>query len=260
MPDHVRFDLVRARNGRAAEAKPAQSPIPANPTGDVRKLPAVGAGCYGIPITDCLDKAATPGLGVARKAPMVDDEVVKEWFVQEILPLEPSLTRFIRRHCRKAADVADIRQDVYVRIYAAAREQLPRRAGPFMFTTARNHLINCAKRAQIVSIEYVADLEALIFAVDTVTPDRTLSAQDEFRRVRTGLDQLPPRCREVVLLRKIEGLSTREVAIRLHVGIDTVEQQMVHGMRALVDFMLGGSGKIRRPATAKRSLRKERYK
>jgi RNA polymerase sigma factor (sigma-70 family) len=260
MPDHVRFDLVRARNGRAAEAKPAQSPIPANPTCDVRKLPALGAGCYGIPITDCLDKAATPGLGVAREAPMVDDEVVKEWFVQEILPLEPSLTRFIRRHCRKAADVADIRQDVYVRIYAAAREQLPRRAGPFMFTTARNHLINCAKRAQIVSIEYVADLEASSFAVDTVTPDRTLLAQDEFRRVRAGLDRLPPRCREVVLLRKIEGLSTREAAMRLHVGIDTVEQQMVHGMRALVDFMLGGSGRIRRPGTSERSLKKERKK
>jgi RNA polymerase sigma factor (sigma-70 family) len=191
---------------------------------------------------------------------MVDDEVVKAWFVQEILPLEPSLTRFIRRHCRQAADVADLRQDVYVRICAAAREQLPRRARPFMFTTARNHLINCAKRAQVVSIEYVADLEASIFAIDTVTPDRTLSAQDEFRRVRTGIDQLPPRCREVVLLRKIEGLSTREVAARLHVGIDTVEQQMVHGMRALVDFMLGGSGKIRRPAAAKRSLQKERNK
>jgi RNA polymerase sigma factor (sigma-70 family) len=197
---------------------------------------------------------------MSREAPMVDDETVKAWFVQEILPLEPSLTRFIRRHCRQAADVADLRQDVYVRIYAAAREQLPRQARPFVFTTARNHLINCAKRAQIVSIEYVADLEASIFAIDTVMPDRTLSAQDEFRRVRTGLDQLPPRCREVVLLRKIEGLSTREVAMRLDVGINTVEQQMVHGMRALVDFMLGGSGKIRRPATAKRSLQKERNK
>jgi RNA polymerase sigma-70 factor (ECF subfamily) len=184
---------------------------------------------------------------------MIDDDVVKGWFVQEILPLEPALTRFIRRHWRQMADVADLRQDIYARIYAAAREQLPRQARPFMFATARNHLINCAKRAQVVSIEYFADLEASTFAVDTVTPDRTLSAQDEFRRVRMGLDQLPPRCREVVLLRKIEGLSTREVAARLRVGVGTVEQQMVHGMRALVDFMLGGSGKIRRPAAAKRS-------
>jgi RNA polymerase sigma factor (sigma-70 family) len=188
---------------------------------------------------------------------MIDDKVVKAWFVQEILPLEPALTRFIRRHWRQMADIADLRQDIYARIYAAAREQLPRQAKAFMFTTARNHLINCAKRAQVVSIEYFADLEASMFAVDTVTPERTLLAQDEFRRVRTGLEQLPPRCREVVLLRKIEGLSTREVATRLHVGIDTVEQQMVHGMRALVDFMLGGSGKIRRPAAAKRSPLKE---
>jgi RNA polymerase sigma factor (sigma-70 family) len=178
---------------------------------------------------------------------MIDDEAVKAWFVQEILPLEAMLTRFIRLNWRHRADIADLRQDIYARICASAREQLPRQAKPFLFTTARNHLINCAKRAQVVSIEYFADLEASMFAVDTVTPERTLLAQDEFRRVRNGLEQLPPRCREVVLLRKIEGLSTREVATRLHVGIDTVEQQMVHGMRALVDFMLGGSGKIRRP-------------
>ena len=64
--------------------------------------------------------------------------------------------------------------------------------------------------------------------------------------MQAGLDRLPPRCREVVRLRKIEGLSTRETAERLGVGIDTVEQQTVHGMRALVDFMLGGTGKIQR--------------
>jgi DNA-directed RNA polymerase specialized sigma24 family protein len=54
----------------------------------------------------------------------------------------------------------------------------------------------------------------------------------------------------VVQLRKVEGLSCREVAERLGVGIDTVEQQTVRGMRALADFMLGGLGKVRRPATA----------
>jgi RNA polymerase sigma-70 factor (ECF subfamily) len=54
------------------------------------------------------------------------------------------------------------------------------------------------------------------------------------------------------MLRKIEGLSTRETSERLGVGIDTIEQQLVHGMRALVDFMLGGSGKIRRKAAKPR--------
>jgi RNA polymerase sigma-70 factor (ECF subfamily) len=50
----------------------------------------------------------------------------------------------------------------------------------------------------------------------------------------------------------VEGLSIRETAERLGIGIDTVEQQTVHGMRALVDFMLGGTGKIRRGAALRR--------
>ena len=48
------------------------------------------------------------------------------------------------------------------------------------------------------------------------------------------------------MLRKIEGLSQREVAARMGIREDTVERQTAHGMRALADFMLGGPGRIRR--------------
>lgn len=178
---------------------------------------------------------------------MIDDATLRAWFFREIFPLEAALTRFIRRNWRNESDVVDLRQEVYARVYAAAREALPLQAKPFLFTTARNHLINTARRTKIVSIEHVADLEALSVAVDAVTPDRHVTARDELHRVQAGLDRLPPRCREVVVMRKVEGLSTREVAIRLGVGTDTVERQTVLGMRALVDFMMGGSGKIRRP-------------
>jgi DNA-directed RNA polymerase specialized sigma24 family protein len=58
-------------------------------------------------------------------------------------------------------------------------------------------------------------------------------------------------------LRKIEGLSTREAAVRMGVGVDTIERQLVLGMRALTDFMLGGTGKIRR-SESRRVLKKER--
>lgn len=178
---------------------------------------------------------------------MVDDPTLKAWFFREIFPLEPALTRYLRRNWRNEADIADLRQDVYARMLTSARDRLPLQPKAFLFTTARNHLINTARRAQIVSIEHVADLEASIVLADMATPDRHLLAREELRRVQAGLDRLPPRCREVVMLRKIDGLSTRDVAARLKIGVDTVEQQMVHGMRALVDFMMGGTGKVRRP-------------
>lgn len=158
--------------------------------------------------------------------------------------------RFLRRNWRDPTELVDLRQDIYARIYDAAREALPLQTKAFLFATARNHLINRARRMRVISIELVTDLESLNVAVDAITPDRHATAREELRRVQAGLERLPPRCREVIVLRKIEGLSQREVAARMGIGEDAVERQMVQGMRALVDFMLGGAGRIRRRATA----------
>lgn len=178
---------------------------------------------------------------------MIDDAALNAWFCGHVLPLEPALTSFIRQNWRIADDVVELRQDIYERVLVGSRDELPTNAKAFVFTVARNHLINQAVRARIVSFELVADLESEMPVNDLLSTERHLDARDQLRRARDGLDALPPRCREVVRLRKIEGLSTKEVAERLGVGLDTVERQLTMGMRALVDFMLGGSGKIVRP-------------
>ena len=85
-------------------------------------------------------------------------------------------------------------------------------AKPFVFTTARNLLIDRVRREQIVPIEAVADLDALGIAADEPGPDRSVIAREELRRLQAALDRLPPRCREAVVLQQIEGLSRREIA------------------------------------------------
>ncbi len=185
---------------------------------------------------------------------MVNDAELNAWFCREVLPLERRLTRFVRRNWRTEADVMDLRQEIYERALNGARGGLPDQTSPYLFTIARNHLVNRAKRARIVSFDLVADLESVDIDIDLLATERHLSARDELRRAQAGLERLPRRCREVVQLRKVEGLSTREVADRLGVGTDTVEKQMTLGMRALVDFMLGGSGRIdRKPALRRRT-------
>ena len=183
---------------------------------------------------------------------MIEDEELRAWFFREVFPLEAALTRFIRRNWRNESDVADLRQDIYTKVYTAAQRQLPIQARAFLFTTARNHLINTAKRAKIVSFDLVADLEASFPEAMSADLDSQLTARDELRRVQAGLERLPARCRQVMTLRRVEGLSTKEVAAHLNISVSTVEQQMVHGLRALTDYMMGGQGRIRRspPKTA----------
>lgn len=179
---------------------------------------------------------------------MIDDAQLERWFCDEVLPLEASLTRYLRRNWRTSEQIMDIRQDIYEAALNGGRQGLPTNTGGFVFTIARNILINRSKRERIVQFEQVADLESIEQAVDLSATDRHLDARDALRRAQDGIERLPPRCREVVRLRKIEGLSTREAAARMGVGIDTIERQLVLGIRAMADAMLGGTGKIRRDA------------
>lgn len=186
---------------------------------------------------------------------MIDRATLSAWFMKEVFPLEGSLTGYIRRNWRGDAEVEDIRHEVYARVLTAAREGLPQHARAFVFTTAKNHMINLARRARIVSFEYVADLDSLGVLVDDVTPHSQLAAREEISLLKTGLDGLPARCREVILLRRVEGLSRAETATRLGVSLSTVEHDLVYGLRALVDFMMGGQGRLVRTGPQARASR-----
>ncbi|WP_293865670.1 RNA polymerase sigma factor [Steroidobacter sp.] len=178
---------------------------------------------------------------------MVDIQTVEEWFVREVLPLEASLLRFLRRNGIQGADPSDLRQEVYARVFESALSGLPVQARAFVFTAARNLLIDYVRRTHVVTLSAILDMDSAPLAIDHITPERQLSAREELSRFQAGLQRLPARCRQVVEMRKILGLSQREVASRLGIGEDTVERQTLLGMRALADYMLGGSGRIRRP-------------
>src|SRR5579859_746000 len=89
---------------------------------------------------------------IGMKAP----DPLKTWFCDEILPFEGALTRYIRRNWRRESEVPELRQEIYVLLYERAQKQIPVNSKAYLFMTARNHLINRAKRSQIVSFETVA--------------------------------------------------------------------------------------------------------
>ena len=163
------------------------------------------------------------------------------WFVDEVLPLEPALVRLLRRYWRRADDVPDLRQEVYTRVYESAmRDGIPAATAAYVFRAARNLLIDQARRARVVSFDLVAELEELPEAPrDEWSPERISAARAELRLLERALESLPPRCREVVSLRRIDGLSQKEIAVRLGIAEGTVEKHVTLGMRALAESLAG---------------------
>jgi RNA polymerase sigma factor (sigma-70 family) len=179
--------------------------------------------------------------GRDRKGPVVTDDGVSAWFLREILPLEAILMHYLRLNWRNASDIADLRQEIYARVFEAARERIPDNPKRFLLTAARNLLINLARREQIVPMETFADFEQLDIATDQPEPDRAVIQKEELGRVKAALAQLPPRTREAIELAWFEGLSCTEIAKRMGVTHPAASKFISNGTLILGDILYGAS-------------------
>ena len=161
------------------------------------------------------------------------DEPLDTWFKREILAHEASLVRYLFRTWPHRQEVFDLRQDVYVRVYEAAAKARPQAPKSFLFATARHLMTDRIRRKRIVSIDAVGDLDALNVMVEDISPEQRISAHEELRRLAEAIDQLPPRCREVVWLRRVDELAQKDVAFRLGITQKVVEKHVMKGMKLL---------------------------
>lgn len=162
---------------------------------------------------------------------------LEAWFVREVLPLEAVLIQYLSRGARSKADVEDLRQDLYERVCTAARQGLPNPTRPFVFTIARNLLINRVRREHIVPFDTVENIEELNVAIDEPAADRVVIARQELRRLQAAMEKLPQRQRDAIVMRKLGGLSVPEIAQRAGTAERTVRHNLAEGVRALADIL-----------------------
>lgn len=169
------------------------------------------------------------------------DKNTSVWFAHEILPYEAALMRYLARICPRGEDIVDLRQDIYVKVYEAAKIQRPTLVRPFLFAIARNLVIDRLRRRRIVSIEPTGDAEVLNVILDELSPERRISARQELKALSAAFAQLPPKCREVVWLRKVDEVPQAEVARLMGISPRTVEFHVQKGMRLLARCLFGES-------------------
>ncbi len=142
------------------------------------------------------------------------------------------LRRYLARMLGDASEAQDIAHDAYLRVFPVEQKQAVRKPEALLYTTARRLALNRIRRRHIAP-----------FAHDTALPDAASSpapgvvqqviARQELRQLEAAIAQLPPGCRAVLLLRKIELLSHQEIADRLGIAISTVEKQHARALRLL---------------------------
>ena len=150
------------------------------------------------------------------------------------MPHEAKVRAWLARSRMSQEDIDDVIQEAYCRLSALDGFDAIDRPDAYFFSIARNLLAQQMRRARIVRIEAVAEIEALAPFDDAPSPERQASARIEVARVRELVAGLPDRCRRIFEMRKIEGLPQREIAQRLGITESMVENDGAKGMRLIL--------------------------
>jgi RNA polymerase sigma-70 factor, ECF subfamily len=142
------------------------------------------------------------------------------------------LRRYLARLLGNSTEAQDVAHDAYLRIYPQEGKAAAERPEALLYVTARRLAINRLKRRSISPFARAAFNEDTAAAATPGVAQQVMARQ-ELQQLEQAIAQLPEGCRAVLLLRKVEQLSHREIAERLGIAVSTVEKQHARALRLL---------------------------
>lgn len=139
------------------------------------------------------------------------------------------LGRYLARLAQPGEDVEDIVQEAFYRVLQSDRLPSVGNPGAFLFTTARNLLVDRYRRQSLEQ----SHIQQQSHFTTAPPEDSVLEYNEMVLAYRQALSELPERCRQVFLLRRYDGLSNSEIADTLNISMRMVQK---HLARALDHF------------------------
>jgi RNA polymerase sigma-70 factor (ECF subfamily) len=164
------------------------------------------------------------------------------WLSQHVLPHEPALRAWLRTKPVADLDPDDIVQESYAKLAALESVDSIRNPKGYFFQTAYSVIITHIRRSRVIPMHAMAEIELLSIPADEPSPERQIQDREQLSGLMAAIASLPTSCRDVFILRRVNGLSQRAVAEKLKLSENTVEHHMTRSIRLLMD-LFGRGGK-----------------
>lgn len=156
------------------------------------------------------------------------------------------LRAWLRARFPVEQDIDDVIQEAVYRVLQARTQGEVRSPKAFLFATARNLVIGQRRKSIRQGQFLLADLDELGVLDEGADVSSAVAHAEELELLTRAIQSLPDRCRQIITLRKIYGMSQGEIARELGISINTVDTQAGIGMRKLFAFFEHFTGRTRR--------------
>ncbi len=158
------------------------------------------------------------------------------WFHSEILPHENDLRHWIGRRYPVIRDVDDILQEAFTRTLKAHQTGPIANPRAFLFVTTRNLILNQLRQYRYEHSGGTVEVDQISIVDEVSTPPESLANEEKLNHLILAIRSLPKRCRQIMTLRVVYGMSHKEIAEQLGITIHTVESQRSIGLRKCIAY------------------------
>lgn len=148
-----------------------------------------------------------------------------------------SLTKYISQYIKHPHDIEDIVHDAFLNSYAAEINTKIRKPRAFLFRTARNLALKHLNKSSTRLTDYLEDLDLSAVFNEKPSLEETVESHEQFAFFCQAVQRLPLQCRRAFILRKVYGLSHREIAEQLDISVSTVEKHLATGISRCSDYL-----------------------
>ena len=144
--------------------------------------------------------------------------------------LRTSLMRYTSRYFRKTHEIEDVVQEAFVKVLEAQGDTTIRSIDAYLFRTARNIALNTIGKYDYKLTETLGDLILETDIAPSSTLEEQYESQQQFELFCESLVDLPDRCQQAFVLRRVYGFSQAEIAERMDISVNTVEMHLAKGV------------------------------
>lgn len=142
-----------------------------------------------------------------------------------------ALRRFISRHMVPISDIDDISQEAFLRAYQAERKKPIEQPKAFLFRIAKNLMLSESGKKSRRITDYIEDFEYTEILAEGENLEDNIMAQQKLGIYCEAVATLTPQCRRAFLLKKVYGMTHKEIASHMGIAVSTVEKHLVKGVR-----------------------------
>lgn len=156
--------------------------------------------------------------------------------MKEVHPHEAAVRGYLRNRF-PGVDVDDVVQESYLKLLRAKAAGKIASAKAYLFAVARNTAVTLGRRQTIYSatpLNELPDLRVLDGGPDAAN---AADASQRLALMRDAINQLPPRCRDVMRLAVLRGMGNAEIAAELGLSENTVRVHLGRAIKKCADFL-----------------------